>query len=256
MGVGATWAAKGCAVPYDFLMRSIALLLLVVALPGAGRAQRSTAQTPVDVFREFVAHVSAGRYADAARFLPLVEIEKQRSNTLAEARRPHREWTVEDFMRHNPDMPRVVAEYEVSRRDRIMKEYGNEGLEGSWDGVRDTMQLKALTIEAAAARWIAAHDSRLQAVRHAERSPRCRGRAPAVNLIALRFDVLGGLTHGDTTWVLYRHVLGESLAEMSLEVAPFVATLLRQEGRWVVWPTHTLLSGNGFFVSVACDSTG
>lgn len=103
-------------------MRIVRLALLLCGVAAPATAQ-STAPTigPDSVVRAFLRAVEEERWYDATEFIELGRFEAELASTIEFARRPRRArppLTIDDIRRHDPDMPREVAEYQLKRLQR------------------------------------------------------------------------------------------------------------------------------------------
>jgi hypothetical protein len=165
-------------------------LVVAVALAAAGAAPVHAQESPAQVAAAFFKAVAEERWRDAARQLDLAAFDRFRRERIAAARLPqppHRQTTVEDLLRHDPDMPRAVAEYQIRKMTEARRHVFN-WVDHEFAGVADVDALAALSAEESAARWLQARDLRWQSRRAAERerargcalppgqTPRCRRR--------------------------------------------------------------------------------
>jgi|GEM_PF-4241223 len=101
------------------------------------------------------------RWADAARLVHPAALARYREHTLSSVRAttgvPERPAiTPEDFLRHDPQMPREVAEYQARRSNEAAQEHRGWALERA--GVASLEELERLSPEEAFARFLAASD--------------------------------------------------------------------------------------------------
>ena len=126
----------------------------------AGLATRAGAQsrpaTPEDVVRDFFKAEQDGRWLDAARMLDLNQFESIRRSSISENRawRAPRLITAEEMMKHEPEMPRAAAEYQVKRMKESYSTF--DPLSRDFARVPSIDSLRALPVDAAAARWLEA----------------------------------------------------------------------------------------------------
>ena len=73
---------------------------------------------PLELFRALNANVDAEDYLAAAKLCDPVSLRAFQRNIIARLVNPptYREWTVDDMLRHQPEMPREVAEYNMAQQ--------------------------------------------------------------------------------------------------------------------------------------------
>lgn len=155
--------------------RRIAPAMLIAFVLGSapGGAQSDSRQSPPAlVVDSFSRAVRDARWLDAARFVDVAMIARMRDEQLESLRRPVPKVTVEDLLRRNPDMPRVVAEYEVRRIDEHRSDL--DPLLSQYARVGSADELARLTPTEVAARFVEANDMRWQ-IRLAMERERKRG---------------------------------------------------------------------------------
>jgi hypothetical protein len=228
-------------------------LVVAVALAAAGAAPVHAQESPAQVAAAFFKAVAEERWRDAARQLDLAAFDRFRRERIAAARLPqppHRQTTVEDLLRHDPDMPRAVAEYQIRKMTEAQRQVFN-WVDHEFAGVADVDSLAALSAEESAARWLQARDLRWQSRRAAERE-RARGcalppEADSAMPSPVHEVVATAVTDSATAYVLYRDAIRRR-AEPDLDAAvhsdgPSVMTLRRRGGRWQILPREGMLHG-------------
>jgi hypothetical protein len=127
---------------------------------GVRRGCSASRAPPADVARDFFAAERDGRWLDAAHLLDLKSFEPQREQSITNARRARPEFhlTVEQLLRHNPTMPRAVAEYQVKQSETMMRDFNP--LLYEYADVPNADSLAHLPVDVAAARWLEAKDPR------------------------------------------------------------------------------------------------
>jgi hypothetical protein len=204
------------------------------------------------------------RWRDAARAMDLMAFDRYRRERLAAARLPQPpapRLTVDEILQHDPDMPRVVAEYQVRKNNERLYD-PSEWLLREFAGVRSLDSLATLSVEESAARWLQARDYRWS-IRQAIERERARGcpssAEPGGSLPAPDHKVLGAVVIDSTTaYVLhendeFRRAEPDPDAAMH-DMPPNILILRRRGGRWRILPRHTMLSGTDTFVSVECPA--
>jgi hypothetical protein len=163
-----------------------------------------------------------------------------------------REMTIEDFMRDDPQKPRVVAEYELKRwRDQVAW-LPTDGTTYEFEGVKSVDELGTLSAREATARFLKAQDDRVRMRVSLARSG-CSDSMTALPFTMRR--ILGVVLAGDTVaYVLHNDLPPE--AGLMPGTEPMVMQLRLRGGSWRILPTHVLLRRAGSTVAVTrCDST-
>lgn len=231
----------------------------------AGPAQSQ--QLPHDVATAFFNAVTEARWRDAARHLDLAAFDRFRRERIAAARlpvlRPH-PTTADELLRHDPDMPRAVAEYQARKIAEAARQPFN-WVDREFADVADVNALAALSAEESAARWLQAGDLRWAVERAAQRERErgcalppdagCATPAPVYEILAT------AVTDSTTAYVLYRERM-RARADPDIDAAvsadgPRVMTLRRRSGRWQILPRDDMLQREvGIsFVSADCRRT-
>ena len=120
---------------------------------------------PLELFRAAVAAVNAEDWDAAAALCDPVSLRAFHRQLLEQfaPREPHRPLTVEEYLRHAPEMPRAVAEYHVTQHQRLADPA--ERLRRELPGIADAGALDALTPEQAFAVWLDGRSPRRQVER-------------------------------------------------------------------------------------------
>jgi hypothetical protein len=133
--------------------------------------QTGSNASPADIARQFFAAERDGRWLDAARLLDLKSFEPQRARSVAIARHAHDaqpfHLTADQILRHDPSMPRAVAEYQVKQAANAFRDFNPLSYE--YADVPTADSLAALPIDVAAARWLQAKDPRWLMTREMKR---------------------------------------------------------------------------------------
>jgi hypothetical protein len=195
---------------------------------------------------------------EAARLLDLDRLERYRRELLESQRqrpRVRRQVNVEDMLKANPEMPRVVAEYYVAEAQRHETSSPSIELSNSFANVHDTTTLKQMGALELGVRWLEARGWRYQFSRVLRQSPSCKGipteHAAAARPIPARI-VLGAVRRGDTAYVLHRESLqSPNFSEVLGALPPEVATLYRRGDSWRLEPME-LMFARGSAVGVMC----
>jgi len=247
--------------------------------------QSGSNASPADVAREFFAAERAARWLDAARMLDLKSFERQRAQSVANARQASNahpfHLTVDEILRHDPSMPRAAAEYQVKQAEQSFRDFNP--LTYEYADVPTADSLAALPVDVAAARWLEAKDPRWLMKLEMKRQPHtvtgdC-GKAydslikatkvpdttAAVSMFAVpRREVIGIAAVPSTpgyadslSYVLFREryeTRGDSTARglmdrPEMQMSPSVLTLIRTSVGWRVLPALDFggISGSGGF---------
>jgi hypothetical protein len=202
---------------------------------------------PAAIVKAFWEAAFAMRWADAVLFLDLSELEKMRRLHLEMSRvRPGREYTVEDLMLRDPDMPREAAEYEVRRKEKIRREYPERPF--AIFGVDSASQLERMLPEELAARWLARHDV-LWLLSEQSRTRQCPASPALDSLTTKRRAVVYGTVMGgvDTALVLFKahwFPIPEYPAELREYESPQIAVLLRKPTGWQIRASDDFVRGS------------
>jgi hypothetical protein len=237
---------------------AIATVSIAAALPGAAQ------ETPTGVATAFFEAMAEERWRDAARSMDLLAFDRYRREQISAVRLPQpprRRMTVDDYLQHQPDMPRAVAEYHVRTMNERVHD-PSEWLLREFAGVRSLDSLAALSAEEAAARWLQAQDFRWS-FRQAREQERARG-CPIPDeadqhLPAPEHRVVGAvIVDSATAYVLheddqFRRAEPDRDAAMHAPL-PNILTLRRRGDRWRILPRQAMFHGSGAVahVSVQC----
>jgi hypothetical protein len=247
--------------------------------------QSGSIASPADIARQFFAAEREGRWLDAARLLDLKSFEPQRARSVANARHANDaqqfHLTVDQMLRHDPSMPRAVAEYQVKQAAESFRDFNP--LTYEYADVPTADSLAALPVDVAAARWLEAKDPRWLMRREMKRQPHTlagdcgkvndslikatkmldTAAALAMSLVPRR-EVIGIAAVASTpgsadslSYVLFREryeTRGDSTARglmdrPEMQMSPSVLTLIRTSVGWRVLPALDFggVSGSGGF---------
>jgi hypothetical protein len=215
--------------------------LLGIVLITAARPTVAQSQPPGDVAERFLTAVAADRWSEAARLLDLdafreyVDVFLRRAGEAQRERRPVP--TADELRRQEPSMPREVAEWHV-RQMREADERMGDPTPYEFAGVRTTAELRRLSPEQAAARWLEARDPGYVIRRQLEAMG-----CPAPNadeLPRLQRRLLGVIEEGDSVaYALHREDVELGGPPAGGEFGVMELTLRR--GRWLIQPRGDLL---------------
>jgi hypothetical protein len=242
-------------------------LLVTCAIAGSANAQTS----PESVARTFFQAEAEGRWLDAARLLDLNAFALIRDQSLS-YKRARALSTADDYMRSDPAMPRVVAEYFAKRAN----EYDGtlDFLARDYAHVPSLDSLKKLSAEDAAARWLEARSPAWQeqaSIAEAKRRGTYLCGATADSLLAMvkseamfpRTVIVGSTTPRDSaSYVLVAmddptRKFGGSANYYDESLTPGVLTLRRFTAGWRIVPMrqmpHAYSAGAGAMFGFGCS---
>ena len=217
-----------------------------------GRAQSSAEETA----RAFFKAENESRWRDAALLLDLKTFEWILNRSLSNRPQALSASTVEDLMRLDPKMPRVVAEYQVQRMNQLSRGYDPLSREYAHVPSRDS--LAKLSVQEAAARWLQARSPEWQeelafteATRRGDRlcdQPvdsmrkvlRAEFRRPAAR-------ILGTTMRDSAAYVVVTegYQRQSALATRGIEPSPSVLQLTMVNGDWRVVPAFDMPDATG-----------
>ena len=229
------------------VLASAALLFSFGSSPALAQGADSTISPAQSVGTAFLKAIQAGDWKAAAAFLDIVPLDHHRLRYIDMTRRTRRSsgMTVEQLMRSDSMMPRVVAEYQVQRMKIQSQNYNF--LEHEF-GVGDTDSLAAMPASVVAQHWLEAHDSRW-AMRQAMKRNNC----PSISIDSLprpAIRILGTVVNGPTAYMLYeRDDDAPSDLNDVQSVGPRMLVLRRDIDAWWVVPR---VDRNGVLMSMSC----
>jgi hypothetical protein len=239
--------------------RTLSTLVVALSMPAVAGAQSGAGAVPPEQLASaFFQAVAAGRWAEAVGYLDVAPVERHRQEMVAEGRRRDAlsEPSVEALLRHDPEMPRAAAEYQVRKVREAMAKHGN-GVARTFARVPDVEALAALPLDTAAARWLEAQDFRYQL----RRQLAAQGCSPALaDSIDARppHRIVGTVVRDTVAYVLHQDPdwpeAGLAFGSMTPQVMP-----LRRgpDGRWRIVARYDLLQrANGVFVQSECSRAG
>jgi hypothetical protein len=241
-------------------MRSLVFALTFSASSLAGQSTALRGSGPADVARSFFAALADQRFLEAAQLADLTALERRRQQALRFMRRPPQappRMTVEDWMKRDPDMPRVVAEYQIAQMEKSMQAAERNG---PWDydfaRINDSTEFKNLSITELGARWLEARDERyqMQSMSASFMPPGCTLEQLVAALPKPLRSVLGVVEVADTAWVLYRNSGADGRGDI---MGPSVLLMRRSEGVWRIRTNDFMFrgasGGSGSLAAVSCQ---
>lgn len=121
---------------------------------------RESLATPEAVVAALSRALAARRWRDAVAFLDeasLQEFHRSQTKFIPERVAPPRTLTADDLMRHEPEMPRDVAEYTVRQHRRHQEDHIMHP-EHEFAGITSWAEIATLAPDDLASRWLEAHD--------------------------------------------------------------------------------------------------
>lgn len=239
----------------------LAALLAVLVAPAlhTGRAQSSSpTSAPLAVADSFFSAIVQERWREAAQLVDLLTfgaLRDQEVRNMRRARERAHPMSADELMKHDPKMPRVVAEYQAAQVNERSTEF--DFLSYEYANVPTIDSLAALPVVDATARWLEAGDPRYR-MRQAMAVQRSRCALPdsvlARFMPLVAYHVIGAVTADSLAYVLYeehmstpaidsidsastrrRHQRNASRA--SFVEPPSVMTLRRLGGDWRIAPS-------------------
>jgi len=237
-------------------------MLVRVALLGAGLLVGSFAigdsaaqSSPRDAASRFLDAWGDGRWAEAARLLDLDQFDRFRQDFLSRARRRPEEGpqiSVEEMRRRDPNMPREVAEYYV-RQMREQEQRYSDPTPFEFARVRSVAELRGLTTEEAAARWLESRDPAWQ-IRLQFETAGCPVPRDAESVSAPARRLVGVVDQSDgVAYAIFREARDAQDAPAWQGGDLFVMELKLQRGRWLVVPRGDLLPEVGMVDTEDCQ---
>jgi hypothetical protein len=254
------------------------LLVALTPMVCASRAQSATsAGEPAAVVDSFFRATEQEHWRDAARLMDLEAFGELRDQAVRFMRRPQKvhRLTADELMKHDPKMPRVVAEYEVARSNEAMARYN--GVSQDYANVPSVDSLAALPVDEAAARWLQAKDPRYRMRQSLEElRSRCDLPDSVVALVlsqapSTTTQVLGTVLEDSTAYVLYAekpvqragsdsvHARGRQrrpTPRAAWVMPPPVLTLRRLGSHWRIAPGEPFGGWSGYMTVTDCSATG
>ena len=116
---------------------------------------------PLELFRAAVTALNEERWLDVADLCDPLTLQEFKRSTLAQLDSPFGHfWTVEDFLRHSPDMPREVAEYQLTQIHR--QAHPDTRFARDFPSLSDVAQLRSLEPREVFASWLEGRSIRRQ----------------------------------------------------------------------------------------------
>ena len=194
------------------------------------------------------------RWEEAAGYLDLTALDAYRQELVRGARDARRTppLTVERLMRAVPDMPRAVAEYQVSQSEKRAKEDHSRVIPG-FAGVDSIAQLERLSLEELGARWVRGNDLRGM-IKDQLASQNCPPGSAMDSVMAANGPrVLGSVQLApDTAIAIFTEPMLRGSPLTYFADGVITAYLVRSPGGWRIVPRQGLLGVAGLGMSVSC----
>jgi hypothetical protein len=221
--------------------RIFAIALIGAAVFATPGESQTPPTSPEDVAKAFFSAVAAKRWSEAAGYLDLEAFEANRKSLIDGYRKPQPvfKWTADSLIKHQPDMPRVAAEYQIEQMKKarsampewIMFEYAD---------VKSVDELASLSAVDAAARMIEAADIRYKYRVAAERS-NCKTPAalttPKFRILPNR--ILGTIANDSVGYVL--HLPNQNPFGEEADVHSHRVRLPASRGDWALVPPSVMI---------------
>ena len=246
------WRAVGRIVPAVTL--SIALSGAPVGAQGSARRALVHADSARHVADLFFRAVADERWDVAAGLTDTMVVQRMVRDRLRWRRQEPAppEMTIEDFMRDDPNKPRVVAEYEFKRYRERAAQFAGDPITYEFARVKSVDELARLSAREATARYIEAQDVRAS-VREMARRAGCADSAFGGGY-ALHRILAAALANDTVAFVL--HTAGFLDDGFGPGMEPMVMELRLRDTSWRIRPGYGLLRRTNTAVGwVGCDST-
>lgn len=216
---------------------------------------------PVKLFRAAVVALNEERWLDVARLCDPVSLQEFKHSALAQFDVPaNHVWTVEDFLRHSPDMPREVAEYQLTQIQQQV--HPDRRFARDFPSLSGIEELSSLAPEQVFASWLEGRSVKTQfetMVREG-RISNAALEAHRESMASMKHDLapIGWVQDGeDIVHVLYRWGAEDSGEIPAMARAfPLVTSCIRQSDRsWRLIADYNFLSIGSMSVGVE-DSDG
>lgn len=203
---------------------------------------------PLKLFRAAVAALNEERWLDVAELCDSASLREFKHSALAQFDLPSTPiWTVEDFLRHSPDMPREVAQYQV---DQIQRQtHPDTRFERDFPLLSGPEELRSMEPQQVFASWLEGRSmkSQLEQMARAGRVSREALNAHRETIATMKHELapIGSVPDGDDiVHVLYRWGPDHSdEAPAMARVFPFVTSCIRQPGGgWLLIADYNFLS--------------
>jgi hypothetical protein len=178
-------------------------------------AHTSPLSDPIALFQAALDAIGAEDWRAAALLCDPVSLRHFHGQILAQFAPAVHEIAVEDLLRHDPEMPREAAEYEVARHRKASDAAAR--LRHEIPRVASLAELRELSPAEAFAGWLEERSFRRQLEQRAAAGERAAMKAAQLprgaSVFALHLSPLGAVTDGErVTHVLYRHAIDENAA--------------------------------------------
>jgi hypothetical protein len=244
-------------------VRGTACLAFVSAWSIAAHAQDTTAAAARRVADAFFGAAQQQQWIVAAGYLDLEAFEhffRQRVNE-ARAAVPPPEITVEEILARQPELPKAVAEWQVSEARKARAQFPFNDFSYEFARVTSFRELAALTPLEAAARWIEAQDPR-EGYRRAIAASNCDSTIVPMVIDSLPDArprrTLGAIVVSENVaYVLHTDDASSAIAHEANATmhrpGPTVMTVRRTGAGWRIVPADDLLRFPGSMIGISCE---
>ena len=234
--------------------------MCVVTSAGICNAQQANrALTPSEIVDHFLKAQQAEQWSEAASYLDPEALERIRQREISQysdANFPH--WTVEQFMKNDPEMPREVAEYELKRMNKLRK---SRAMQIPWSyefaDANTVEELRKFTRDELGVSWVKAHDlayrSR-QSVAACEQIRSESAAAIAKRVASMRtYRILGEIVNDSMAYVLkedgFEGKPSNPLEDVGIILPPENFMLRKVAATWKLLP---FIGRSSNVISIAC----
>lgn len=203
---------------------------------------------PIRLFNAAVKALNDERWLDVAGLCDPTSLQEFKSSAIAQFETlPEHIWTVEDFLRHSPDMPREVAEYQLSQIQR--QAHPDTRFARDFPLLSSPDELHTLEPQQVFASWLEGRSAKSQfdQMVRAGRISNADLQAHADILVSMKHELspIGSIPDGnDLVHVLYRWGPEPTLETLPVHRAfPMVTSCIRQPGGgWCLIADYNFLS--------------
>jgi hypothetical protein len=225
---------------------ALAALCAAGAVPALRAQAGPPPAEPVEVVEAFFTALRASHWADAAAWLDpagLQAIRRRYLNSPAFWGYTPPAMTVDDYLRNDPDMPWVVAEYFARQAEKHPLPAFSPLHQL---GVDSITQLARMTIEELGYAWVKGHDERYR-MRESLKQAGCPAPPPLDSMPGYQSPKVYGAIPGDSNEVFVLVGSGRTYSTTLEEGGPLpsIARLRRTPAGWRIVPREDLLRPSG-----------
>ena len=232
-----------------FQARFLGLFAVVALLATSHQARAQAASTPTEVAHQFFAAIALEDWDAAVKLMDVAPIVQERDQQLMMARAVRAmAITPQALMKSDSTLSPEDAKQRAAMIDRMMKTRPAMFM-NVFSGVKDTMELAALTPARAAAAWLMRSDVRVQ-TREAAAAAHCATAPVGAFRQWEPHVILGVVVNGDDAWVLHRDPQVQARGQGLNQIGPMMLTMHRANGAWQIVPSATMMSA-GYIAMLA-----